>query len=101
MRNAGGGWTHDTFTDNGSNGTAGSGSVDGNGWFAGGQIGFNWQFATNWVIGVEADADWSDVKSSHLHCDAFVTGPFAGFTSGRVVNASPRKLLRGATSPRT
>jgi outer membrane immunogenic protein len=80
--NGGGAWTHDTFTITGSDGAVGSSSADGNGWFAGGQIGFNWQFATNWVIGVEADADWSDVKLSHSHCDTFASGPFAGFTAG-------------------
>jgi outer membrane immunogenic protein len=45
--NGGGAWTHDTVTLTGSDGATGSGSADANGWFAGGQIGFNWQFATN------------------------------------------------------
>lgn len=36
----------------------------GNGFVAGGQIGYNWQFAHNWVIGIEADLSWTDVNGS-------------------------------------
>ena len=35
-----------------------------NGCFGGGQIGFNYQFANNVVLGVEADASWGKLKSS-------------------------------------
>jgi outer membrane immunogenic protein len=80
--NVGGGWTHDSFTVVDSNGSGGTGSEDGNGWFGGGQIGFNFQFARNWVIGIEADADWADVKGSTSHCNTFAGGALAGFTSG-------------------
>ena len=34
---------------------------DMNGAIAGGQIGYNWQ-SSNWVFGLEADAQWSDEK---------------------------------------
>ncbi len=42
-----------------------------NGAIAGGQIGFNWQFNSHWLAGVEADFQWSDFdgtgqSSSHL-----------------------------------
>jgi outer membrane immunogenic protein len=70
--NAGGGWSHDSFSVVSSSGSAGSGSSDGNGWFGGGQIGFNYQFARSWVIGIEADADWSDVKGSESHCNTVI-----------------------------
>ncbi len=34
------------------------------GFFAGGQIGYNYQFANNVVIGIETDLQWSDVGTS-------------------------------------
>lgn len=33
------------------------------GGFGGGQIGYNWQFAPNWVFGIEADIQGSGIKS--------------------------------------
>lgn len=33
------------------------------GGFGGGQIGYNWQFAPNWVLGIEADIQGSSIKS--------------------------------------
>ena len=38
-------------------------SSDLNGGFAGGTIGYNWQMGT-WVLGIEADAAWSDLTHS-------------------------------------
>lgn len=35
------------------------------GWFVGGQIGYDYQFANNVVLGLETDLQWSDLKSSH------------------------------------
>jgi opacity protein-like surface antigen len=35
------------------------------GFIAGGQIGYNYQFANNIVLGVESDMQWSDVKAWH------------------------------------
>lgn len=32
------------------------------GFFAGGQVGANWQLAPRWVVGVEADGSWSEIK---------------------------------------
>lgn len=34
------------------------------GGLAGGQVGFNWQFDTHWLAGVEADYQWSDFTGS-------------------------------------
>jgi outer membrane immunogenic protein len=34
------------------------------GGMAGGQIGYNWQFGGPWVVGVEADGDWANIKGS-------------------------------------
>jgi outer membrane immunogenic protein len=47
---------------------------DMNGAIAGGQIGYNWQ-ASNWVFGLEADAQWSDEKGGGVfNCAATLIG---------------------------
>jgi len=30
----------------------------------GGQVGYNWQFAPNWVLGVEGDITWTDLRAT-------------------------------------
>jgi opacity protein-like surface antigen len=35
------------------------------GWFVGGQIGYDYQFANGLVLGLETDMQWSDIRSSH------------------------------------
>ena len=42
---------------------AGSASLTSSGFFGGGQIGYNYQFASSWVAGIEADIEGSDIKS--------------------------------------
>jgi len=42
------------------------------GFFGGGQIGVNWQFHPNWLVGVEADLSGADLKGSLNSCT--VTG---------------------------
>ena len=37
---------------------------DPRGWVGGAQLGFNWQLAPNWVVGVEADISWADANVS-------------------------------------
>ena len=48
--------------------TAGIGTVTANldpdGGFGGIQAGYNWQFAPNWVIGLETDSSWGSLKDS-------------------------------------
>jgi outer membrane immunogenic protein len=43
-----------------------------NGWFAGFESGYNWQFAPNWLFGIETDNSFMDLKKS-------------GFTTGAAV----------------
>jgi outer membrane immunogenic protein len=45
-------------------------NVDINGGVFGGHVGFNWQFS-NWVIGLEASAAWTDIKGSTTASLAF------------------------------
>jgi hypothetical protein len=32
----------------------------------GGQVGCDWQFAPNWLIGIEGAAAWADIKGSSV-----------------------------------
>jgi outer membrane immunogenic protein len=38
------------------------------GGFGGGQIGFNWMWTPNWVVGVEADGSFANIKGSSSAC---------------------------------
>jgi outer membrane immunogenic protein len=56
--NGGGGWGSSKWSP---------GSLDVSGGLIGGTVGYNWQFGT-WVIGLEGDADWANIKGSTA-CD--------------------------------
>jgi opacity protein-like surface antigen len=45
-------------------GSANESKVRSEGLLAGGQIGYNYQFANNFVIGIEGDASWADIKGA-------------------------------------
>jgi outer membrane immunogenic protein len=45
-------------------GTVTSMDVNTNGFLGGGQIGCDYQFATNWVVGVEGNFSWADISGS-------------------------------------
>ena len=62
--NGGYGWV-----DNDITGVGGTGQLKGG--FVGGQLGYNWQHPSNWVFGVEADAQWADMKRT----DTATMGP--------------------------
>lgn len=61
------------------------------GWFGGGQIGVNYQFAPNWVWGVEADISGADISGGNPAIAAFKTDVFGtarlrlGYTVDRVM----------------
>jgi len=61
--------------------TAATASGNGGGGFAGGQIGFNYQFDPHWVAGVEADVDWASISGTANFCNTYTSGPFTGFTA--------------------
>lgn len=42
------------------------GNYDIDGALFGGTVGFNYQFSPNWLLGIEADGDWADVKGSRF-----------------------------------
>ena len=45
-------------------GVSGTSTLNSSGFFGGGQIGYNWQFAPTWVAGIESDLDAADIQSS-------------------------------------
>jgi outer membrane immunogenic protein len=45
-------------------GVAGSDKVNLNGIVGGGQLGYNWQTSSNWLLGIEADFQWTGEKGS-------------------------------------
>ena len=47
-----------------SAGVVGQSGNRSSGFIAGGQVGYNYQFANNFILGVESDFQWSDIKSS-------------------------------------
>jgi outer membrane immunogenic protein len=59
--NAGGGWGTTSWTFAVSPANYNHNIAGG---MAGGQIGYNWQIDPSWLIGVEADGDWADIKGS-------------------------------------
>lgn len=90
---AGGLWAHNDWTFL----TGLSTGHDVNGFFGGGQIGVNYQFATNWVIGVQFDWGWSGATSSSacpnpaFRCESKVKD--LGSLTGRVGYAWDNWLL--------
>jgi len=66
--NGGGDWSRDCWTLNKVSGAAvaarGEGCHNATSGMVGGQVGYRWQ-AANWVFGVEAQGDWTDLKASN------------------------------------
>jgi outer membrane immunogenic protein len=71
--NVGGGSSHDCYTLNSVAGTAinpvSEGCHSATGALAGGQVGYRWQM-TNWVFGVEAQGDWTNLRGSNASLTA-------------------------------
>lgn len=85
--NGGGGWGTSTWDSTGSFDTSGA--------LAGGTIGYNWQFGT-WVLGLEGDIDWANIKGSTTNAGCFPSGSctsentWLGTTRGRIGYAFDR-----------
>lgn len=56
------------------------------GGLAGGQAGYNWQISPQWLVGVETDIDWANIKGSGN--SAFILGSYGPgvFTASETVN---------------
>ncbi len=47
-------------------------------WLAGGQIGYNWQVSSSYVLGLEADWQWSSQKATGTNCTQSASLEFFG-----------------------
>jgi outer membrane immunogenic protein len=68
-------------------GSVTSGDFDVEGGLFGGQIGYNWQVSPSWVLGLEADAQWSGQRGSAAFLCA--TTPLIGGVCTPGVTATP------------
>ena len=72
--NVGYGWGNNNYDYRNAIGVAYNYNIGGgDGWVGGGQIGYNYQFANNVVLGVEADIDWTGIGNTNL----ITVGPLA------------------------
>jgi outer membrane immunogenic protein len=84
-------WTGFYIGGHGGYGWGDASGLDTNGWFGGGQIGVNYQFAPNWVWGVEADISGGKIDGGNAATAAFKTDVFGtarlrlGYTVDRVM----------------
>lgn len=58
-----------------------SADVNSSGWFAGGQLGYNYQFANNVVVGLETDIQWANIEGN-----VSLTSGGTGITAGSTVD---------------
>jgi outer membrane immunogenic protein len=76
--NGGADWSHNCWTLNNVGGvpvvpTQSEGCHNATSGVVGGQLGYRWQ-ASNWVFGLEAQGDWTDLKASNASTSALATG---------------------------
>jgi outer membrane immunogenic protein len=76
--NGGADWSHNCWTLNNAGGvpvvpTQSEGCHNATSGVVGGQLGYRWQ-ASNWVFGLEAQGDWTDLKSSNASTAALAAG---------------------------
>jgi outer membrane immunogenic protein len=98
--NVGYGWSHRDFT-NTLGSTLGavqrtatnSGSDSGHGGLGGCQIGYNYQFSGNWVVGIEADIDAAHITSSTSSCSTGI--PPAALCGTRNTDVQDFGTVRG------
>jgi len=59
---------------------------------AGGYVGYNWQFAPNWLVGLEADLAWADDTKTTPGIPGCTIGCIPGFVATTVDSSSFRLL---------
>ena len=75
-----------------------SGSLNGSGFLGGGHVGYNYQFAPSWVLGVEGDWTWTHTGGSNSQAwTTFGTGAPFGFGGATTMSSTVDWLasLRG------
>jgi outer membrane immunogenic protein len=63
------------------------------GGLAGMQIGYNWQWTPNWVVGIEADIDWANISGTGVVATSAPS--FIPYTNSAQQNLSSIGTLRG------
>lgn len=79
------GWSHTHTTNVNGNAAFPAGTeaeADQTGVLGGLQLGYNYQFAPNWLVGIEGDFSWADIKGDHSEASVV-----PGFTATRLDNA--------------
>jgi outer membrane immunogenic protein len=74
--NFGGGWSRSAVSGSATSALTGvgvfpetfAGNINSSGVLGGGQIGFNYEFPSNWVVGIEADIDGSGIAGATNTC---------------------------------
>ncbi|MFG1378311.1 outer membrane protein [Xanthobacter autotrophicus] len=61
-------------------------STNSSGFFVGGQIGYNYQFANNVVIGLETDLQWSNIEGEHTETYSYGGVPYESYTRAATVD---------------
>jgi outer membrane immunogenic protein len=94
--NLGGGWDHSDWTGTNSGTAVGAVTApviqtfafgeNGSGALGGGQVGFNYQFPSNVVAGIEADIDGAGIRGSANACSTNVGSGFVGAGTGNFGN---------------
>jgi outer membrane immunogenic protein len=65
-------------------------SADGSGLLGGVQVGFNYQFAPNWLIGVEGQFSWTGIDGEHVWTGGNGDPHTASFDIGWIATLGPR-----------
>jgi outer membrane immunogenic protein len=60
------------------------------GFIGGGQIGYNWQFAPNWVIGIEGDISGAGIRETTV-----ARSPLVAFPLAAIIRILPSATLPG------
>jgi outer membrane immunogenic protein len=82
--NGGGAQSHDCMTLNSILGvpvSVNEGCHDASGGVIGGQVGYRWQWASNWVFGVEAQGDWAGLKGQGVSQATAAFVPFPVYSN--------------------
>jgi len=82
--NIGGAWAHKDFSVNGFD----DGSHSASGIAGGGQIGCDYQFASNWLIGIQGMFDGADLTGDHIFATKRFTPKFTGSGPLQVASGS-------------
>lgn len=76
-------WTGFYIGGNGGYSWGDAANLSPSGWSGGGQVGYNWQYAPNWVIGLEGDISGADISDKNAAGFPLVSSKINYYGSGR------------------